>query len=137
MLAELQASFVEAYPGGQYGYVQVMQCDGHSDPSSTRHCRGPRLTSTHTVLVFRGLSHLSSRMLDSVLRSCVTALICLQVTRASGHGPVLLLLPLNGTSFEAWRPLRGEDTINSDQSTAFEGTNQLMLHTHAYATHEW
>ena len=38
-----------------------------------------------------------------------------QVTRATGVGPVLLLLPLAGTEFEAWRPLRnGEDLMRLD-----------------------
>jgi hypothetical protein len=38
-----------------------------------------------------------------------------QVTRATGVGPVLLLLPLRGTSLEAWRPLRnGEDAMRLD-----------------------
>jgi hypothetical protein len=37
----------------------------------------------------------------------------LQVTRANGAGPVLLVLPdlETGTSFEAWRPLRGDDKV--------------------------
>ena len=61
----------------------------------------------------------------------------MQVTRASGRSPVLLVLPMNGTSFEAWRPLRGEDAINRDQSFGFEGSNQLMLHWKAFAEHEW
>ena len=34
-----------------------------------------------------------------------------QVTRATGGGPVLLLLPLAGTEFEAWRPLRSACAI--------------------------
>ena len=38
-----------------------------------------------------------------------------QVTRATGLGPVLLLVPLEGSSFEAWRPLRnGEDAMRLD-----------------------
>ena len=38
-----------------------------------------------------------------------------QVTRATGIGPVLLLLPTAGTELEAWRPLRGnEDKMRLD-----------------------
>ena len=55
-----------------------------------------------------------------------------QVTRATGLGPVLLLLPLDGTptSFEAWRPLRHEDKMQLD--FMYEMSYELMLHSDAY-----
>ena len=59
-----------------------------------------------------------------------------QVTRATGEGPVLLLLPLDGTSFEAWRPLRhGEDSMRLD--FMFEASYELVLHSASYARNEW
>ena len=59
-----------------------------------------------------------------------------QVTRATGVGPVLLLLPLEGTEFEAWRPLRnGEDGMRLD--FMFEMSYELVLHGAGYARHEW
>jgi hypothetical protein len=59
-----------------------------------------------------------------------------QVTRATGEGPVLLLLPLDGTSFEAWRPLRnGEDLMRLD--FMFEASYELVLHSASYARGEW
>ena len=33
-----------------------------------------------------------------------------QVTRASGEGPVLLVLPEGGGGLEGWRPLKQEDS---------------------------
>ena len=58
-----------------------------------------------------------------------------QVTRASGKGPVLLILPLPGTSFEAWRPLRGED--RSELGFGFEGHHEMLVHSRAWAENEW
>ncbi|GAX85694.1 hypothetical protein CEUSTIGMA_g13110.t1 [Chlamydomonas eustigma] len=75
----VQCSFVEGYPGGHFGYVQV--------------------------------------------------------TRASGQGPVLLILPMPGTAFEAWRPLKGED--RSELGFAFEGHFEIMFHSQAWASNEW
>ena len=50
-----------------------------------------------------------------------------QVTRATGGGPVLLLLPLPGTEFEAWRPLRnGEDSMRLD--FMFEQSYEVRTH---------
>ena len=60
-----------------------------------------------------------------------------QVTRASGKGPVLLILPLPGTSFEAWRPLKSEDKIYGARDFAFEGTFEIMVHSKAWAEAEW
>ena len=49
-----------------------------------------------------------------------------QVTRATGTGPVLLLLPLEGTEFEAWRPMRhGEDNMRLD--FMFEASYEVWL----------
>lgn len=57
-----------------------------------------------------------------------------QVTRATGTGPVLLLLPLPGNNFEAWRPLRhGEDKMRLD--FMYEMTYELMLLSAGYAGH--
>ena len=75
----VQCSFVEAYTGGAYGYIQV--------------------------------------------------------TKADGKGPTLLVLPQPGTSFEAWRPLKGED--RSDMGFGFEGHNEILLHSRAWAEKEW
>ena len=60
-----------------------------------------------------------------------------QVTRATGVGPVLLLLPLPGhTSFEAWRPLHGaEDAMLPGYM--YEQTYALMMHSAGYAAGEW
>eukprot|EP00900_Chrysochromulina_parva_P021260 jgi/Chrpa1/3768/Chrysochromulina_OHIO_Genome00018395-RA len=59
-----------------------------------------------------------------------------QVTRATGGGPVLLLLPAAGTEFEAWRPLRnGEDAMRLD--FMYEMSYELLLHSDAYAKGEW
>ena len=60
-----------------------------------------------------------------------------QVSRATGLGPVLLLTPLNeGSSFEAWRPLRnGEDAMRLD--FMYEMSYELMLHSQHYAEGAW
>ncbi|KAK3281784.1 hypothetical protein CYMTET_10446 [Cymbomonas tetramitiformis] len=47
-----------------------------------------------------------------------------QVTKASGKGKVLLLVPQDGTSFEAWRPLEMEDA--TERSFTFEGHHEGM-----------
>eukprot|EP00955_Chlamydomonas_euryale_P098704 365163-Chlamydomonas_euryale.AAC.2 len=67
--------------------------------------------------------------------TCPTPAILSQVTRASGAGPTLLLLPTPGTRFEAWRPLRGDDA--SDSGFGFEGHHELLLHSAAWAANEW
>lgn len=58
-----------------------------------------------------------------------------QVTRATGRGPVLLLLPEAGTVLEAWRPYRHEDLMRLD--FMYENTHELMLHTAGHAAREW
>ena len=60
-----------------------------------------------------------------------------QVSRATGLGPVLLLTPLGeGSGFEAWRPLRnGEDAMRLD--FMYEMSYELMLHSQHYAEGAW
>jgi len=60
------------------------------------------------------------------------------VTRTTGEGPVLLVLPLasaGGGGFEAWRPLKHEDRANYDWM--HEMLYEIMLHTKAYSEAEW
>eukprot|EP00798_Chlamydomonas_sp_ICE-L_P025828 gene25828-11504_t len=86
--------------------------------------------------------YFADRNLETVARQCsfVEAYVggrfgYIQVTKASGQGPTLLILPAPGTSFEAWRPLRGEDPANL--GFGFEGHHELLLHSKAWATNEW
>ncbi len=58
----------------------------------------------------------------------------LQVTRLSGKGPALLVLPERGTAFEAYRPLYDDPT---PRDVTFEGFYEWMAHTAAYAENEW
>ncbi|KAK3235809.1 hypothetical protein CYMTET_54011 [Cymbomonas tetramitiformis] len=58
-----------------------------------------------------------------------------QVTKASGEGQVLLLVPQDGTSFEAWRPLEMEDA--TERSFTFEGHHEMLVHSKAYVEQEW
>lgn len=58
----------------------------------------------------------------------------LQVTRVNGAGPVLLVVPEKGTSFEAYRPLRDDPT---PVSVTCEGFYEWMVHTKAFAEAEW
>ena len=60
------------------------------------------------------------------------------MTRTTGEGPVLLVLPLasaGGGGFEAWRPLKHEDRANYDWM--HEMLYEIMLHTKAYSEAEW
>ena len=58
----------------------------------------------------------------------------LLASRASPNS--MLLLPLAGTEFEAWRPLRNhEDAMRLD--FMYEMSYELMLHTEHYATGAW
>jgi hypothetical protein len=69
----------------------------------------------------------------------------LQVTRLSGHGPVLLVLPYRKTRLEAYNPIldaRGatEPSIFRDptpRGITFEGFYDWMAHSAAYAEDEW
>jgi hypothetical protein len=58
----------------------------------------------------------------------------LQVTRLSGAGPALLVVPLGDTPFEAYNPLTGDPTR---RGTTFEGFYGWMAHSQAYADDEW
>ncbi len=58
----------------------------------------------------------------------------LQVTRLSGHGPTLLVVPLGDTPFEAYNPLLGDPTR---RSVTFEGFYEWLAHSRAYAEDEW
>ena len=61
------------------------------------------------------------------------------MTRTTGEGPVLLVLPLASAGgvggFEAWRPLKHEDRANYDWM--HEMLYEIMLHTKAYSEAEW
>jgi hypothetical protein len=70
----------------------------------------------------------------------------LQVTRLNGHGPALLVVPENGTRFEAYNPIldqhghRGAAPIFTDptlRGITFEGFYEWMVHSQAYAENEW
>ena len=57
----------------------------------------------------------------------------LQVTRLSGHGPTLVVVPEGETPFEAYRLLN--EPMHPNQT--FEGMFAWMVHTQAYAENEW
>ena len=69
----------------------------------------------------------------------------LQVTRLSGHGPALLVLPDGKTSFEAYNPILGARhstgaSIFRDltpRGITFEGFYDWMAHSAAFAENEW
>ena len=70
----------------------------------------------------------------------------LQVTRLSGHGPALLVVPDGRTPFEAYKPIldeRGPDgsvQIFNDptpRGVTFEGFYDWMIHSEAYAEDQW
>src|SRR5580693_2378050 len=69
----------------------------------------------------------------------------LQVTRLSGHGPALLVLPVGKTPFEAYNPILDEGrsaatAIFHDptpRGITFEGFYEWMVHSAAYAENEW
>jgi hypothetical protein len=70
----------------------------------------------------------------------------LQVTRLSGHGPALLVVPDGKTPFEAYNPIldkRGAGstvpifTDPTPRGTTFEGFYDWMVHSQAYAENEW
>jgi len=70
-----------------------------------------------------------------------------QVSRLSGTGPVLLVVPDGHTPFEAWKPIldhrnrqTGEGLLDNDptpRGTTFEGSFDWMVHTNGYADSEW
>ncbi|HEY0074853.1 MAG TPA: DUF5695 domain-containing protein, partial [Abditibacteriaceae bacterium] len=57
----------------------------------------------------------------------------LQVTRLSGKGPALVVVPEKGTPFEAYLPL--SEPMRPNQT--FEGMFAWMVHSAAYAENEW
>jgi hypothetical protein len=69
----------------------------------------------------------------------------LQVTRLSGHGPALLVVPDGDTPFEAYNPIlgrrRGESlqpfTDPTPRGVTFEGFYDWMVHSKAFAENEW
>lgn len=72
----------------------------------------------------------------------------LQVTRLSGAGPALLVLPEGETSFQAYSPLLNPAKPDSDdpeplfpeltpRSQTFEGFHEWIVHSAAYAENEW
>ena len=58
----------------------------------------------------------------------------LQVVRLKGTGQVLLVVPEENASFEAWRPLLDDPTR---RGITFEGFHEWMIHTKAYAENDW
>jgi hypothetical protein len=58
----------------------------------------------------------------------------LQVTRLSGHGPALLVVPHGRTPFEAWNPLLSEPTR---RGVTFEGFYEWLAHSRAFVENEW
>ncbi len=70
----------------------------------------------------------------------------LQVTRLSGHGPTLLVVPQGKTPFEAYNPILdkagswGAKPVFTDptpRGITFEGFYEWMVHSRAYADNEW
>jgi hypothetical protein len=70
----------------------------------------------------------------------------LQVTRLSGLGPALLVVPEGKTPFEAYNPILdkadrwGAKPVFTDptpRGITFEGFYEWMVHTQAYAENEW
>jgi hypothetical protein len=70
-----------------------------------------------------------------------------QVTRLSGVGPVLLVVPEGHTPLEEWKPIldhrnrqTGEGLLDNDptpRGTTFEGSYDWMVHSTGYADNEW
>ena len=58
----------------------------------------------------------------------------LQVTRLSGKGPALLVVPYGKTPFEAYNPLLNDPT---PRGIDFEGFYEWMVYSKAYAENEW
>jgi hypothetical protein len=68
----------------------------------------------------------------------------LRVTRLSGHGPALLVVPDGHTPFEAWNPILGERGSKPEifhdptpRGITFEGFYEWMVHSGAYQQNEW
>jgi len=70
----------------------------------------------------------------------------LQVTRLSGHGPALVVVPDGKTPFEAYSPILDHPgrrvakpvfTDPTPRGITFEGFYEWMVHSQAYAENEW
>src|SRR5258708_2336795 len=69
----------------------------------------------------------------------------LQVTRLSGEGPALLVVPDGKTPFEAYNPIQNRRrsaaasvfTDPTPRGVTFEGFYDWMIHSQAYAENEW
>jgi hypothetical protein len=69
----------------------------------------------------------------------------LQVTRLSGHGPALLVVPDGKTPFEAYKPILDSKSNTppavfedpTPRSITFEGFYDWMVHSRAFAENEW
>jgi hypothetical protein len=70
----------------------------------------------------------------------------LQVTRLSGNGPALLVVPDGRTPFEAYNPILNKRPVNgavpiftdpTPRWVTFEGFYDWMVHSEAYAENEW
>jgi hypothetical protein len=70
----------------------------------------------------------------------------LQVTRLSGHGPTLVVVPDGKTPFEAYNPILDKKgpwgaapvfTDPTPRGITFEGFYEWMVHSLAYAENEW
>jgi hypothetical protein len=74
----------------------------------------------------------------------------LQVTRLSGHGPALLVVPDGKTPFEAYSPILSKEGTRGSQhwpapvftdptprGVTFEGFYDWMVHSQAFAENEW
>lgn len=58
----------------------------------------------------------------------------LQVTRLTGHGPTLVVVPYGDTPFEAYNPLLSDPTR---RGVTFEGFYEWMPHSLAHAENDW
>jgi hypothetical protein len=58
----------------------------------------------------------------------------LQVTRLTGHGPSLVVIPMSRTPFEAYNPLLSDPTR---RGVTFEGFYEWLAHSQAFAQGEW
>lgn len=90
-------------------------------------------------MVFNNMLH--NKSLDEAHASCVfydpyigQDAGYLQVIRLHGHGPVLLVVPHENASFEAYNPLLDDPT---PKGVTFEGFHEWMIHTRAHAEEDW
>lgn len=103
-------------------------------------------------MVFNNI--MNGRTLDQAYRTCSfydpyigADAGYVQVTRLSGVGPVLLIVPDGHTPFEEWKPIldhrnrqTGEGLLDNDptpRGTTFEGSFDWMVHSSAFADTDW